>query len=419
MGQSSLDDKVYPQADELLSKYGPFAQLWFDTPTRITVEQSKKLLGFVRERQPACIVNSRLGPGGDKEWGDYISLRDNEVPTMPLTRNGETCATINGNWGYNQYDLHYRPAHEIARLLADVVAKNANYLLNIGPDSLGRVPEGSARVLRDIGRWLETNGEAIYETNPTPFASDLDWGAVTARAGRVYFHMFDSPGESLTIRGLNNAASTACFLDDPDAALPVSQKPVQGTRGLLDTTIELGANAPQQMHRVLALDIDGRADVCPETIQQPGGLVTLESLVARNVETGEPMSNEIMVRGAVAKSLQEGHVMEWAFEILEPGTFTVCLECATGRYSDGGGKRVADTSHEVTVEIDGQSIEGTVEEQERLAVRGNAHWPAIRCTIGSVQIEEAGTHTLRLRVRHVHMGKGNGFILRQVRLAAS
>ncbi|MBL7077816.1 MAG: alpha-L-fucosidase, partial [Kiritimatiellae bacterium] len=418
--QHFLDDKVFPQVDELLSNYGPIAQLWFDTPTSISVEQSEKLLAFVREKQPDCIVNSRLGPGGDKEWGDYISLRDNEVPTMPLTQNGETCATINRHWGYNKFDLDFRPAHDIANLLADVVAKNANYLLNIGPDSLGRVPEGSVKVLRDIGRWLETNAESIYETAPTPFASDLDWGAVTRRPGRLYFHMFDSPGERLTIRGLNNAAGKACFLDAPDAALSVSQDPVPGAPGVQDTTIEIGASVPTDIHRVLALDIAGEADVHPETIEQPDGLVTLESLVARNVATGEPMANEIMVRGAVAKSLQDGDVLEWSFETPEPRTFDVCIECALGRYSDGDGNRVADTGHEITIEVSGNSpIEATVEEQERFGVRGNDHWPAIRCTVGSVQIDQPGTHSLRLRVRHVNMGKGGGFILRQVRLVAS
>jgi alpha-L-fucosidase len=417
--QHFLDDKVFPQVDELLSNYGPIAQLWFDTPTKITVEQSKKLLAFVREKQPDCIVNSRLGPGGDKEWGDYISLRDNEVPTMPLMQNGETCATINKHWGYNQYDLDFRPAHDIAKLLADVVAKNANYLLNIGPDGLGRVPEGSVKVLRDIGRWLETNGESIYETSPTPFATDLDWGAVTRRPGRLYFHMFDSPGERLTIRGLNNVAAEACFLDTPDAVLPVSQEPVPGASGLLDTTIEIGASGPTEIHRVLALDIDGEADVHPETIEQPDGLVTLESLVARNMETGKPMADEIMVRGAVAASLQDGHVLEWSFETLEPGTFDVCVECALGRYSDGGGNRVADTGHEIAIEVNGgRIIEATVEEHERFGVRGNDHWPAIRCTVGTVEIKEPGTHSLRLSVRHVNIGKGGGFILRQVRLMA-
>jgi len=46
-------------------------------------------------------------------------------------------------------------------------------------------------------------------------------------------------------------------------------------------------------------------------------------------------------------------------------------------------------------------------------------WRAIRCTVGTVQIKEPGTHSLRLSVRHVNMGKGGGFILRQVRLVAA
>ncbi|TFG37439.1 MAG: hypothetical protein E4H44_05265, partial [Candidatus Aminicenantes bacterium] len=58
-----LDEKVFPQVDELLSNYGRMSVLWFDTPVKITAEQSRELLAFVRAKQPECIVNSRLGPG--------------------------------------------------------------------------------------------------------------------------------------------------------------------------------------------------------------------------------------------------------------------------------------------------------------------------------------------------------------------
>ncbi len=414
--QRFLDDKVFPQVDELLSNYGPICELWFDTPAKITADQSRRLLAFVRGKQPDCIVNSRLGPGGDKEWGDYVSLRDNEVPTIPLTENGETCATINGHWGFNKHDLNFRPAHQIARLLADVVAKNANYLLNIGPDGLGQVPAGSVKVLRDLGDWLKTNGESIYATDPTPFTTDLDWGAVTRRAGRLYFHMFTPPGDRLTIRGLKNGTIDAGFLDQPDQLLTVRQQPAAPGSAILDTTIELGAVPPSDTHRVLALDIDGEADVYPGTVQQPDGSVVLESLVARNAETGESMAGELMVRGAAAQTLRTGHVLEWSFAVVTPGTFAVQVENATGRYTDHGGLKVVDTGHRVTVELGDQRVDATVEEQERLAIRGNNHWQAIRCTIGSVRIDQPGTIVLRLRVNHVQDEAGSGFILRQVRL---
>ncbi len=417
--QHFLDDKVYPQVDELLSNYGPICELWFDTPSKITAEQARSLLNFVRAKQPDCIVNSRLGPGGDKQWGDFVSLRDNEVPTLPLREDGETCSTINGHWGFNKHDLDFRPAHTITRLLADVVAKNANYLLNIGPDGMGRVPEGSVKVLQEIGRWMSINGEAIYATQPTPFSCDFDWGAVTRRSGRVYFHLFDSPGENLVIRGLRNEPGSASFLDEPDVPLSVHQADTRSGADVRDTIISVKPAEGEGMHRVLALDIKGDVDIYPGILQQPDGAIVLESLMAKNALTGTSMVDELVVRGAVAQTLRNGHVLEWDLETVNPGTFDVLVECATGRYTDHGGLKVVDTGHEICIEIENEKCDGIINEGERFGIRGNNHWQAIRCKVGSVRIEQAGRHMLRMTVNRVVDNAGSGFILRQIRLVPS
>jgi len=62
-------------------------------------------------------------------------------------------------------DLYKTPA-ELVRLLVDVVSKNGNLLLNIGPRADGTIPEGMQRRLLAMGKWLKLNGEAIYKSNP-------------------------------------------------------------------------------------------------------------------------------------------------------------------------------------------------------------------------------------------------------------
>jgi alpha-L-fucosidase len=52
------------------------------------------------------------------------------------------------------------------QLLADVVSKNGNLLLNVGPKSDGTIPEPAQQILREIGGWLKVNGEAIYGSRP-------------------------------------------------------------------------------------------------------------------------------------------------------------------------------------------------------------------------------------------------------------
>jgi len=61
---------------------------------------------------------------------------------------------------------HYKTAQDLIAELADVVSKNGNLLLNIGPKPDGTIPEAEQRILREIGAWLSVNGEAIYGIRP-------------------------------------------------------------------------------------------------------------------------------------------------------------------------------------------------------------------------------------------------------------
>jgi len=71
----------------------------------------------------------------------------------------------NGSWGYIEHDT-YKTPESIIHQLADVVSKNGNLLLNLGPRSDGTIPEQAQQVLREAGAWLKVNGEAIYGTRP-------------------------------------------------------------------------------------------------------------------------------------------------------------------------------------------------------------------------------------------------------------
>ena len=71
----------------------------------------------------------------------------------------------NKSWGYIKEDTFKSPEFIVHQLI-DIVSKNGNLLLNIGPRSDGTIPEEVQRVLLDVGSWLDVNGEAIYGTRP-------------------------------------------------------------------------------------------------------------------------------------------------------------------------------------------------------------------------------------------------------------
>ncbi len=72
-------------------------------------------------------------------------------------------AVAKNSWCYTD-TLDYKTSKEIILDLIDVVSKNGNMLLNIGPKGDGSIPEGDAKILREIGAWLKVNGEAIYDS---------------------------------------------------------------------------------------------------------------------------------------------------------------------------------------------------------------------------------------------------------------
>ena len=84
--------------------------------------------------------------------------------TQPMTWQTDTSLGWE-DWSYYSNES-YKPADLVIRELVDIVSKNGCLLLNMGPMPDGTVPEAQVQVLEEVGKWLEVNGEAIYETRP-------------------------------------------------------------------------------------------------------------------------------------------------------------------------------------------------------------------------------------------------------------
>lgn len=204
-----IDGKALPQVEELLRNYGDLALIWFDTPRLLTREQAMSLKQKVKELQPTCLVNNRIG----FNLGDYYQMGDNAIPTMVYDwKAWEIPATLNDTWGYKKNDQNWKYPRDLIYKLTDIVSKGGNYLLNVGPTAEGIIPEASQNILRTIGKWLQINGESIYGTDHTPFFyPDITWKC-TAKPGKLYFHIVNWPGTRLEIIGLESKIKNASFL---------------------------------------------------------------------------------------------------------------------------------------------------------------------------------------------------------------
>lgn len=144
-----FEKKIKPQVTELLTNYGDLCLIWFDTPDTISPEQSEELYQLVKRYQPNCLVNSRIGNGR----GDYHSWGDNQIPDEYM-KDGlfETPATLNDTWGYKSFDNNWKDAKKVLELKEHLNSRGINYLLNVGPDALGRIPGPAVDILREAGR---------------------------------------------------------------------------------------------------------------------------------------------------------------------------------------------------------------------------------------------------------------------------
>ncbi len=141
-------EKIRPQVEEILRNYGELCVVWFDNPHTISKEQSLELFNMVKEYQPNCLINSRIGNG----LGDYRSLGDNEISDEFFGDElVEAPATLNDTWGYKSFDQKWKSAAEVLRLKNHLNGRGINYLLNVGPDYLGRIPAPCVEILKQVG----------------------------------------------------------------------------------------------------------------------------------------------------------------------------------------------------------------------------------------------------------------------------
>lgn len=196
------------QLTELLTNYGPIGAIWFDGwwDQDQNSDFDWQLPGqyeLIHKLQPACLVGNnhhqtpfegediqifeRDLPGENK-----AGLSGQDISSLPL----ETCETMNGMWGYKITDQNYKSTKTLIHYLVKAAGKDANLLMNIGPQPDGCLPQVAVERLKEMGEWMKTYGETIYGTRGGCVAPH-PWGVTTQKGDRLFVHILDLQDKAL------------------------------------------------------------------------------------------------------------------------------------------------------------------------------------------------------------------------------
>lgn len=307
-----------PQVKEILTKYGKISVLWWDTPIDISKEQADMLLPLLK-LQPGIIHNNRLGHyRGDTETPEQF------VPATGYPgRDWETCMTMNDTWGFKSTDHNWKSSDTLIRTLVDVASKGGNFLLNVGPTSLGEIPAPSVDRLATVGAWMKRNHSAIYGTTASPFKK-LPWGRSTKVVGKqgtcLYLHVFDWPTNGkLLVPGLKNRVGSASLL--------VGGKPLGHTNTSEGVEIDVPMTAPDPVSSTIKLTVKGELD-----IEQPDLSLKLNDSLSLNPEDatvhGGIQSEEAGGKPNLGFWTNPQDYVTWTFTAGQAGTISLATETA-------------------------------------------------------------------------------------------
>ncbi|MEW2120655.1 alpha-L-fucosidase [Streptomyces sp. NPDC005474] len=258
------------QLQELLDRYDP-ALLWFDgdwcgNPSSPTLEDwwtkpdGEDLYSWLMARKPGLVVNERVKR--DFGLGDY-SVAEFGIPSAPMDRPWEACATMNDAWGYNAgKENQYRSVQTIIQEMVTVVSRDGNYLLNIGPKGDGTVTAGAVTVLNGMASWMAVHSDSVYGTSGSPFATEPSWGRITKKNGKLFAHVFNWPtGGTLQIPAVYNTISRVYLMNNPSTNLNYT---VSGGQ----INVQVPTSAPNANDSVVCVEVNGMPAVLANGVYQ-------------------------------------------------------------------------------------------------------------------------------------------------------
>ena len=178
---------TYNQISELMHNYGSVDILWLDggwvRPVETVNEEVRswgaripewsqdiempRIADMARKAQPGLLIVDRTVHGRFENY----QTPEQRIPAKQLPYPWESCITLGHAWGYVPNDK-FKSSARVIHSLIEIVAKGGSMLLGVGPKPDGTLPEEAIARLQEIGKWVNKNGEAIYNTRATPNFQD-------------------------------------------------------------------------------------------------------------------------------------------------------------------------------------------------------------------------------------------------------
>ncbi|WP_160069315.1 alpha-L-fucosidase [Sphingobacterium bovisgrunnientis] len=357
-------EKAIPQLRELLTNYGDIAVMWFDMwiPYEQTIfkkEQLEQAVKLIRELQPNCLINSRLGLPTDAEFVDFQTLGDNVFASEYIDHPWETPGTIAHSWGYSAYEKEWKSTSQIFESLISNVSLNGGLTLNIGPRADGKIPYESITRLNDIGQWLNTYGEAVYGTKGTPLrAKNFDWGYLTSQNSEnkssLYAHVFNWPlDKKLRITGVKSDPSSIYLMDGK------TLKKLNFIKNGSIIHIDLPKHASDNFVSLIKLDFAQQVEFDLDIVAESsfGGF----SLNSKNISN----KNNEELRSYDGKRpdhiISKGQDLQWYIEIPEKGEYAL----------DVSAHNPTKNNVPITIQAGKQKIQGILKPNGMMVVEPN------------------------------------------------
>lgn len=210
------------QLTELLTKYGKIDGIWFDGYWDQTAPEGEKdrtpridwhlpeIYALIHKLQPACLIgnNHHLSPLSGEDFqmferdlpGQNKSGLSFQKPSEQLPL--ETCETMNNSWGFNITDDNYKSVNTLIHYLVNAAGRNANFLLNVGPQPNGIIQQEFQDTLKQVGKWMDKYGESIYGARGNVMLPQ-NWGVVTSKDKKIFVHILKDSIQPIVIEGIS------------------------------------------------------------------------------------------------------------------------------------------------------------------------------------------------------------------------